>query len=52
MRRIGDSEVIELLRSLLRIPSVSLHEKEIGELIVGKLHEWGFQPERQSVEKR
>lgn len=51
MRRIDDSEVIELLRNLVRIPSVSLHEKEIGEFIVSKLQEWGFQPERQSVEK-
>lgn len=51
LNEIDDSKVIQLLRDLVRIPSISLQEREIGEYIVEQLRGWGFEPERQYADK-
>ena len=51
LNEVDDSKVIELLRDLVRIPSISLQEKEIGEYIFEKLYNWGFKPEMQYADK-
>jgi succinyl-diaminopimelate desuccinylase len=42
--RIRESEVLQLSREMIRIPSVYGQEKELAEFIYGRLDSWGLSP--------